>query len=516
MTFGWITILLVGAVLRLTQTLGAGFPLGDGGLFHAAIDAIQSTGGLPETIPYNDGIPYVYPPLGFLVAAAMAALPGLDTTAVLRIMPPMLSIAVVAIAPWTAARLTGSPRAGLLAGAMVAVMPQAYDELVAGGGVTRGLGVLLALAAIGITAGHAGGLRRAGLSGLLLGLAALTHPQVAIFALVTVAFVWWWHRAERSWREVGVTLLLAAVVVTPWLVLLTARGQVDALLSGGQRLDPIAGLVGLAAYPAMQAMHGGIPNPAVALSIVGVAASLLGGGWRLPVWLLVVHALACPTFVSSVAWAIAGAAGIDEVATRVVDGRTTWRLSRSSAIGLGVVALVAILSASASASAPGSKQQPLMPAQVDAARAMSVLPADARVAVITSETWGNDQVGEWLPALSGRVVVTTPQGSEWLGREAFAERRRAHDVARSCHRLTSECLASALSRAELRATHIVIPRGSVGGPRAPDECCPALIETILVDDRFIVVLNEPGALVLRWEPAAVAARTGHRLLTEVP
>jgi hypothetical protein len=351
---------------------------------------------------------------------------------------------------------------------------------------------------------------------LLLGLAALTHPQVAIFALVTVAFVWWWHRAGRSWREVGMTLLLAAVVVVPWLALLAARGQIDALLSGGQRLDPIAGLVGLAAYPAMQAMHGGIPNPAVALSIVGVGASLLAGRWRLPIWLLVIHALACPTFVSSVAWAIAGAAGIDEVASRVLDGRTTWRLSRASAIGLAVMVLVAILSASASASAPGSKQQPLMPAQVDAARAMSALPADARIAVVSSETWGNDLVGEWLPALSGRAVITTPQGSEWLGREAFAERRRAHDVARSCHRLTSECLASALSDSDLRATHIVIPRGSVGGPRAPDECCPALVETMLADDRFIVVLDEPGALVVRWEPAAVADRTGHRPRTEVP
>jgi hypothetical protein len=339
---------------------------------------------------------------------------------------------------------------------------------------------------------------------------------VAIFALATIAFVWWWQGARRSWSEAGLAIGGATVVLVPWLGLLAARGQLDALLSGGQRLDPLAGLVGLVAYPAMQAMHGGVPNPAVALSIVGVGASLLAGRWRFPIWLLVVHALGCPTFVSAVSWAIAGAAGIDQLASRVVDGGQVGRLSRSSAIGLAIVVLAAVLSAGASPAAPGSKQQPLLPDQVDAALAMSALPADARIAVVTSETWGNDLVGEWLPALSGRVVITTPQGAEWLGRDAFEERRRAHDLARSCHRLTSQCLASALSGSELRATHVVIPRGSVGGPRAPDECCPALIETILQDDRFSVVLDAPGAIVVQWEAAAVAGRTGHRSLPEVP
>jgi hypothetical protein len=250
----------------------------------------------------------------------------------------------------------------------------------------------------------------------------------------------------------------------------------------------------------MEAMHGGIPNVAVALSIAGVVVSLLLGRFALPLWLLLVHVVGSPIFVSPLTWAIVGAAGIGLVLDRLAGPGQPWRASRSFVAGSAVVVLVAVMSASASPAEPGSKQQPIGADQRSAAIAMRSLPADARIAVVTSETWGNDLVGEWLPTLSGRTVVTTPQGAEWLGRPEFNERRAMHDAARACHRSTSHCLADALARGQLDATHVVIPRGSVGGPRAPSECCPALLETIRTDPRFDVVYDEAGALVAAWRP----------------
>ena len=336
------------------------------------------------------------------------------------------------------------------------------------------------------------------MTGVLLGLTALTHPQVAIFALASVAFAWWFRRREIDGGEVIGAVAAAGVIAGAWLAVIIGRGQLEALLAGGQRFDPLAGLVGLVAYPAMQAMHGGIPNVAMALSLGGVAVLLLSRRWALPSWLLVVHLLGGPVFVSPVAWAIAGAAGLDLLASRITDtGARQWR---GATAGAAILVLLAVMSAGASPSDPGSKQQPLLPEQVEAARAMAQLPTNARLAVVTSETWGNDLVGEWLPALSGRVVITTPQGSEWLGVDRFEEHREAHDAARECHRDTSDCLAAVLESGSLDATHIVIPRGSVAGPRAPDDCCPALVETIREDPRFRVVMDEPGALVVEWRP----------------
>ena len=490
-----VAILVVGAILRLQQVIRAGFPLGDGGLFHATIEGIRGTNGLPEVIAYNGDIPFVYPPLGFVVGAVVSALPGVGTETVLRFLPALFAIAGLALVIWCATRMLNDPVAGMVAGAIVAVMPQSYDQVVAGGGITRGLGVMLALAAIGTAAGSSSSVRRGAVVGLLLGLAGLAHPQVAIFALVSVAFVWWWRRAGLSRAEVLATIAVAAVCVVPWLALLAARGQLDALLSGGQRLDLVVGAVSLLLYPGMQVMHGGIPNVGVIFALAGVIACMFFRRWSIVLWLLVVHILNCPPFVSAVAWAIAGAAGLVEILGVLLPGRVS---PRAAAIPLVIVTLVAVLSASASPADPGSKQQPLLPDQVAAIHRLAQLPDDARLAVVTSETWGNDLFGEWLPALSGKTVVTTPQGSEWLGPSAFNDRRDAHAATQDCSRQTADCIASAIEQGELDATHIVIPRGSVSGPRGHDDCCPALLETIRDDSRFEVVMDDAGVLVAAW------------------
>jgi hypothetical protein len=490
-----LAILVVGGILRLQQVIQAGFPLGDGGLFYATVEQVREAGALPTVIAYNGEIPLVYPPLGFVLGALLSALPGVGTEAVLRFLPAVLAIAALALVPWCATRFTNNPVAGLLAGAIVAVMPQAYDQLVAGGGLTRGLGVVLALSAIGAAAGSHSSGRRGAVVGLLLGLTGLTHPQVGIFALVSVAFAWWWRRAALSRAEILAAIAVAVVCVAPWLAVLAARGQLDALTSGAQRLDFVVGIVSVLLYPGMQAMHGGIPNVGVSLAVVGVAACLLRRRWSILLWLLAVHVLNCPTFVSAVAWGIAGAAGIAEILAVMLPRPV---VARATAIPILFVALIAVLSASASPTDPGSKQQSLLPDQVASIRRLAELPDDSRLAVVTSETWGNDLFGEWLPALSGQLVLTTPQGSEWLGVMAFNQRVDAHRAMQDCHRETADCIASAIERGELDATHIVIPRGSVAGPRASDVCCPALIETIQDDTRFEIVIDDRGVLVAAW------------------
>jgi hypothetical protein len=367
--------------------------------------------------------------------------------------------------------------------------------LVAGGGLTRGLGMVLALSAIGVAAGSSSSVGRGAVVGLLLGLTGLAHPQIAMFAAVSVAFVWWWRRATLFRAEILATIAVGVVVVAPWLALLATRGQIEALLAGGQRLDLVVGAVSVLLYPGMQVMHGGIPNVGVIFALAGVVACMFFRRWSILLWLLAVHILNCPPFVSAVAWGIAGAAGIVEVLAVVLPGRVK---PRTVAIPLVLLALVAVLSASASPTDPGSKQQSLLPDQVSSLRRLADLPDGARLAVVTSETWGNDLVGEWLPALAGQTVVTTPQGSEWLGTTAFNDRRDAHSATQNCSRLTADCIASAIEGGELDATHIVIPRGSVSGPRGPDDCCPALIETIRDDSRFEVVIDDPGAFVAAW------------------
>ena len=119
--------------------------------------------------------------------------------------------------------------------------------------------------------------------------------------------------AALSRAEILATVAVAALCVVPWLALLAARGQLDALLAGGQRLDLVVGAVSVLLYPGMQVMHGGIPNVGVIFALAGVVACMFLRRWSIVLWLLAVHILNCPPFVSAVAWGIAGAAGIVEV-----------------------------------------------------------------------------------------------------------------------------------------------------------------------------------------------------------
>ena len=276
-------------------------------------------------------------------------------------------------------------------------------------------------------------------------------------------------------------IVAGAAVVLPWLATIVARGQLDSLLAGGQRFDLLVGLVGLVAYPAMQAMHGGVPNVATALAIVGVASSLLFRRWKVPLWLLIVHLLGAPVFISPIAWAIAGADGLTDVVSRMRQKPDSRVRARTGLAGLSIITLVAFLSAAQSPEDPGSNSSPCCHNRSTLRSRSGDLSPDARIAVVTSETWGNDLVGEWLPALSGHTVITTPQGAEWLGVDEFTERTDAHVAAEGCYRLTSECLAVLIESGQLAATHVVIPRGSVAGPRGASDCCPALVETLRND-----------------------------------
>jgi hypothetical protein len=115
--------------------------------------------------------------------------------------------------------------------------------------------------------------------------------------------------------------------------------------------------------------------------------------------------------------------------------------------------------------------------------------ADARVLVPVAGVWGDDEVSEWLPALGQRHSIGTVQGSEWLGVEGFEERLAIHEAIRDCAGSTVACYA------EIDAEAILfIPKGQLGGPFSPGDCCPALRETAEAAG-YRIVYDGPGATI---------------------
>ena len=121
----------------------------------------------PDVTTYNTGdIPWVYPPLGIYLVALLGG--GLD---LFRILPAAWAIATLP-AVWLLARALIGDRGALVALVAYGLAAPAYAGVIAGGGVTRGPGLLLAVLTMwAVVRGNVAG------AGVLGGLTILLPPD---------------------------------------------------------------------------------------------------------------------------------------------------------------------------------------------------------------------------------------------------------------------------------------------------------------------------------------------------
>jgi hypothetical protein len=154
-----------------------------------------------------------------------------------------------------------------------------------------------------------------------------------------------------------------------------------------------------------------------------------------------------------------------------------------------VVLFLALIGALGSVVDSSSKLHPLEDETIAAMRWLGEQGPEGPVLVPTSEVWGFDDVGEWLPAIAERHSIGTVQGSEWLGVEGFEERLAVHEAIRDCAGSTVACYTAIDAEAIL-----FIPKGQQGGPFSPGDCCPALRETAEAGG-YRIVYDGPGATI---------------------
>ena len=482
----------IGVLVRLVPVLGAPGAVGDGGLIYAMIEDVRAAGlAIPVETSFNAplDIPFVYPPGAIWVAAALGEATGVSTLELLRWMPLVVSIAVLGALARLAWRVL-PPMAAIGATSAYALMPHAYDWVIAGGGLTRGLGLLAALVAMAIAAGRPPRSRWApALAGAALGIAVLTHPQAAVFGVIGCLVLSWRSPASRWARDAAIAGVVAVALTLPWLVPVTATHGVDALLTPGNRFEPLTGLIRLG-----NLRFSGAPFMDVfaVAGAAGVLVATLRGPRRVPLLLVLTYLAGAGggEFLAAVPWALAcgiGVAALVQVALPIVGARAR----RALVGGAAAVVLFLALIASLGAAADGSSK--LHALSADHLEAMAWLAAnaddDARVLVPTGGVWGDDEVGEWMPALGGRHSIGTVQGSEWLGVAGFEAQLETHNAIRDCDGSTAECYAAIDDEALL-----FIPKGQLGGPFSAGDCCPALRETTEAA-AYRIVYDGPGATI---------------------
>lgn len=508
--FGLALAIVVGGLVRLLPSVGAAFPLNDGGLFVTMIEDLVRNGLLlPASTTYNgQDIPFAYPPLALYIAALANAAAGIPITDLLRTLPFLFSVLTIPAVYWAAERILQSRPAGALAALAFALLPRSYQWMITGGGITRALGFLLAVIAIGI----AWRLLRsrehrwwvAVMLGLVGGLTALAHPQAAFFMTLTIVVM---LPAADGWRVPLVRVVAAGaigfVVILPWLAAVVRQHGIEPLMSafstGGGTTE---GIFNLLSYR----LTGMVFIDVIAIvGLLGVAVAIRRRDFLLPVWLaaiLVLDSRAGATF-GMVPIAMLAAYFLREVAGSwfpepgerpfAYAARHRWR-----SVAAIVVLLALVFGNYLSALVETSPLFALSPDQrAGMAWAEESTPADAAIAVVTAGShWETDAVSEWFPTLANRMSVATVQGFEWLGPGAWDQRRDAYEELQECGRDVLPCVIDWAARHEIAITHIYLPSGQLNGPLSTFDCCPAPRHSVELVPGARVIYNGPGATII--------------------
>lgn len=496
-TFVLLVAAGLAAVVRLVAVLPGPLTPGDGGLIVVMVDDLRRAGFvMPQVTTYNAAdIPFVYPPLGLYGTALLAGLLGLSSLDGVRLVAALLSMATVGTFALLTVRLLPATAA---AGAVLtyALMPHAYDAIVAGGGVTRGSGVLLAMLAMWLAATPSGVTnRRAVAVGVLVGLAALAHPQTALYgATASTVIVYRPGGLAATARRVAIMAVAAFLIVLPWLLLMAGVHGLGAVLAPGYRWDPALGVFTLLG---LTFSGSGFSDVFLVVGVLGLVVELLRRRWRLPLLLGCLVFAGEADFIGAVPWSLLGGAAIAFVLAAI--GPLVTPGDRALRVGVALVALFGALASSLGSVVDDTSR--LQRVSADQVAAMTWIRDEAephaRFIVATVVGWGADEISEWFPAVAERQSVATVQGSEWLGREGFRSQRERNRAIIRCTQSTDQCMGEWADSEGLADAWLFIPKGRVSGPLSADDCCPALRATVRDSTFYEVVFDGAGATIAR-------------------
>ena len=500
---GLLAVIVAGAALRAIPMAFTDFPINDGGMFLALSRAIVDSGwALPSTVAWNGGdMPNLYPPLAFYGVGVLESVLGLDAFDVFRWLPLVTSVLIIPAVYLLGRELLRSDLGGVVSALGYALPPSSYVSVIAGGGVARSPGLLVAVFALWqlVILVRDPSRGRAVLVGLLGGLTALLHPGAAVFLAGSGAlFLLFEGRNRAALTHAAGSVGVAFAVVAPWLLIVIGRHGLDALLaipSNGPNL-PFAILSLFAARATALPFFDPL---AVVATVMGIVC-LVRRQWFYPLW-FVWGVVLSPQY-SMVPFGVLIATAVlllvkRREATREAAVVGVARLAPTA--GLAVVAACLVFEGAVSALAVYDPWAPVHAVSENRRATVewvaSNVEREARFALITDSTWPADMDSEWFPLLAERTSVATVQGSEMYGREAFDEARVVFHALQTCVREESvPCVEDWL--AEHPADYLYLPVGQLHGPQSPDDCCEELRERLAADPGFEPFFDEGSTTVI--------------------
>jgi hypothetical protein len=496
-TVALIAVTLLGLALRGLPALVHEWPVRDGGLFWQMTgELVASDLRLPAFTGYNHAaIPFAYPPLAFYIAAVLELATPLPRELVFRVIPITFATLAVPGVALIARELLPTSRQAVVAAGLYAVIPTAFQIHVTGGGLPRSMAFLLALLAIwsGFRLLRLRQMRHVVLTGVLAGLAAMTHPQstVAIAIALGAALIAWFsvRRTLLLVAAAGISLICAA----PWIAVVVERHGFEPFVAAVAvpRRDIVSSVVGylfvfLAATPMI-----------AVLDLFGHVRELARTHFQLVIWRVGVFGLDLrySPVIGAVPVALLATVGLAHagpIAAALIKGnagRAGDVVVTIATLGLAVAVVLPGARLTVDLASPGGALSRADRAALEWVRA-NTEPGTEFLVLHGTQPWGSDDVAEWFPALTDRVSVATKQGYEWIG--LLVSRSAADDELRLCQPDDLTCVERWLER---HAVGGGVGLYLTGSESSGGRCCGTLMDQVRASGRYVVVHEAPGAVV---------------------
>lgn len=454
------TILALG--VRLALVLTSGFPLNDGGLFYTfSLDLLRNGLVLPAYSSYNAAdIPLAYPPLAFYLVAIFHIISRLPVLDIIQVVPAVLSAASVPAFYLLGAEMLPSRRQAALATLLFALIPRTSDWLIMGGGITRALGLLLALLAIRQAYLLFGKHSSAAVAPLAIcsGLLLLSHPEASVHVAVTAGLLLLWHdRSRAALRRAAIVAGVALLISSPWWLSVVGRHGVDPFMAAAAaaRADSYGPLAGVVALFRFEFTDEPFLTVVAVLGLIGMAVTLTRRAYFLPTWFAILHTVEPRggTLFMMIPLALAASVCLDEVllpalgvaASPPLDGSVVaWLppLLRQPAACTSLAFLVIYGALGAYTVGERIKRDlTLQPSDEQAlAWVRENTASDAEFVVVTKGLPLRDSSSEWFPAITERRSVATVYGLEWAQSGDFVQGARRYQSLQNCASSDSSCL----------------------------------------------------------------------------
>jgi len=460
---------IFGTWLRIMPAWIAGFPINDGGMFYTMIQDLQANHySLPLFTSYNQqNIPFVYPPLGFYIGAAITDLFNLSSPmSVIQWLPGILNSLCIPAFYLFAKEISGSKLQSTISTLVFSFIPHMTAWFSMGGGLTRSLGaIFMLLALVHIHRVFAKESKQDVWAAIIFSsLATLSHTEAPIYTIAIAVYMWAMKSRSVAGLKNGCLVTIGVIVlITPWLYWIISRHGLDPIISashtGFRSSTSIFRIINVDFITEEYFL-----DIFGTLGVLGIAILVAKRHFFLPGMLAVIflvhprsaHTIGNIPLAMAAGYLIANVLILSFSKGNIIQELKNRNLSQSLTLILAVLSPY-ILSNSLYYGVNLS-QIHVSDAQLSSMQwVTNNTSAESKYLVITGETNGFcDSISEWFPTLTGRKSIATLQGTEWLKGDGFSELIRKVQKIQACNQYGATCIISEAYNLNLEFDYIFI------------------------------------------------------------